>query len=71
MTAAVGRPQRALSRGDASARRGIGSSLMYELIGSGQVASIRVGRLRRVPPESLTEYVATMRRQAQRPGPAA
>jgi excisionase family DNA binding protein len=56
---------------EAADRLGIGRSLMYELIGQGQISSIRVGRLRRVPVESLTDYVAAMRRQAGRPGPAA
>lgn len=46
---------------EAADRLGIGRSLMYELISSGQVASIRVGRLRRVPQESLTDYVKAMR----------
>lgn len=56
---------------EAADRLGIGRSLMYELIGGGQVASIRVGRLRRVPSQSLTDYVAAMRRQARPPDPAA
>jgi excisionase family DNA binding protein len=56
---------------EAADRLGIGRSLMYELIGCGQIASIRVGRLRRVPSESLTEYVAAMRRQTRQPDPAA
>lgn len=56
---------------EAADRLGIGRSLMYELIGSGQVASIRVGRLRRVPLESLTDYVSMMRAQAGPPDPAA
>ena len=56
---------------EAADRLGIGRSLMYELIGEGQIASIRVGRLRRVPLESLTDYVAAMRDQARPPDPAA
>lgn len=56
---------------EAADRLGIGRSLMYELIGCGQIDSIRVGRLRRVPSESLTDYVAAMRRQARQPDPAA
>ncbi len=56
---------------EAADRLGIGRSLMYELIGQGQISSIRVGRLRRVPVESLTDYVAAMRRQDGWPGPAA
>jgi excisionase family DNA binding protein len=56
---------------EAADRLGIGRSLMYELIGDGQVSSIRVGRLRRVPLDALTEYVAAMRHQAHLPDPAA
>lgn len=56
---------------EAAERLGIGRSLMYELIGQGQITSIRVGRLRRVPLESLRDYVAAMRRQARNPDPAA
>jgi excisionase family DNA binding protein len=56
---------------EAADRLGIGRSLMYELIGHGQIDSIRVGRLRRVPSESLTDYVAAMRAEAQHPDPAA
>ena len=56
---------------EAADRLGIGRSLMYELIGDGQVPSIRVGRLRRVPTDSLVEYVAALRRRAQPPDPAA
>ena len=56
---------------EAADRLGIGRSLMYELIGGGVIASIRVGRLRRVPLESLTDYVAAMRQEAQHPDPAA
>lgn len=56
---------------EAADRLGIGRSLMYELIGRGEIASIRVGRLRRVPMESLSEYVAAMRHKEQHPDPAA
>ena len=56
---------------EAADRLGIGRSLMYELIGCGQIASIRVGRLRRVPLESLTDYVAALRHRARQPDPAA
>lgn len=56
---------------EAADRLGIGRSLMYELIGCGQIASIRGGRLRRVPLESLTDYVAALRHEASHPGPAA
>ena len=57
---------------EAAERLGIGRSLMYELIGSGQVTSIRVGRLRRITPEALGAYVAELHDCGRdRPGPAA
>ena len=62
-----------LSVEEAAERLGIGRSLMYELISSGQVASIRVGRLRRIAPEALSTYVAVLHdnRASDRPDPAA
>ena len=42
---------------EAAHRLGIGRSLMYELLASGSVASIRVGRLRRVPCDALADFV--------------
>ena len=56
----------------AAERLGIGRSLMYELIGSGQVESISVGRLRRIPAEALDDYIASSRAAdaAERPGPS-
>ena len=45
-------------------RLGIGRSLMYELIGTGQIASIQLGRLRRIPPDALIDYVARLRAAA-------
>ena len=56
---------------EAADRLGIGRSLMYQLISGGKIASIRVGRLRRVPLESLTDYVAALRHQARQLDPAA
>ena len=42
---------------EAAQRLGIGRSLMYELLASGSIPSIRVGRLRRVPCQALTEFI--------------
>lgn len=39
---------------------GIGRTLMYELLATGRVPSITVGRLRRVPYESLQAFVAVI-----------
>ena len=44
---------------------------MYSLVMSGEVESVTIGRLRRVPVDCLTEYVATLRASAQRAKPAA
>lgn len=42
---------------EAAQRLAIGRSLMYELLASGRITSIRVGRLRRVPFGALTNFV--------------
>ena len=45
---------------------------MYELISSGQIASIHVGRLRKITPEALSSYVRALHDDAHnRPSPAA
>jgi excisionase family DNA binding protein len=44
---------------EASARMSIGRTLMYSLVLSGAIRSVKVGeRLRRVPADALTEYIA-------------
>ena len=47
---------------EAARRLCIGRTLVYQLISSGELESVKVGRLRRVPAECLPEYVATLRR---------
>ena len=47
---------------EAARRLRIGRTLVYQLISSGELESVKVGRLRRVPAECLPEYVATLRR---------
>src|SRR6266702_4924426 len=46
---------------EAAYRLGIGRTLLYNLISTGEVQAVPVGRLRRVPSESLTEYVDRLR----------
>ena len=41
----------------------IGRSLMYELIREGRIATIHIGRLRRVPREALTDYINELGRR--------
>lgn len=47
---------------EAAKRLRLGRTLVYRLISSGELESVKVGRLRRVPAECLPEYVATLRR---------
>jgi excisionase family DNA binding protein len=46
-----------LTVSEAAQRLDIGRSLLYDLLADGQVESIRVGRLRRVPTEALAIYI--------------
>jgi len=50
---------------EAAHRLGIERTLMYALVQSGDVESVRVGRLRRVPVECLDEFVAGLRAAAR------
>jgi excisionase family DNA binding protein len=38
----------------------VGRSLMYELIARGAIKTVRIGRLRRVRPEALADYIASL-----------
>ncbi|WP_028934249.1 excisionase family DNA-binding protein [Pseudonocardia spinosispora] len=51
---------------EAAARQlSIGRTRMYELLKAGEVTSVRVGRLRRIPADALADYV--MRLTAEQP----
>ncbi|MEU4164881.1 helix-turn-helix domain-containing protein [Actinoplanes sp. NPDC026670] len=45
----------------AARRLGIGRTLMYSLVMDGEIESVTIGRLRRIPVECLTEYVTKLR----------
>jgi excisionase family DNA binding protein len=47
---------------EAAERLGIGRTMMYALITAGEVESVRIGRLRRVPTDALERYVSGLRR---------
>lgn len=49
---------------EAAHRLGIGRTLMYELLKSGQIESVHVGRLHRVPVEALRRFVARCHQSA-------
>jgi excisionase family DNA binding protein len=57
-----------LTVSEAAQRLGIGRSLLYELLADGQVESIHVGRLRRIPTDALAEYID--RQRPNKPGVA-
>jgi excisionase family DNA binding protein len=52
-----------LTVSEAAHRLGIGRSLLYELLADGQVESIHVGRLRRIPTDALATYIDQMREE--------
>lgn len=46
---------------EAAARQlSIGRTTMYQLIKAGEIATVRVGQLRRVPAAALDEYIAQL-----------
>ncbi|MEU8609370.1 helix-turn-helix domain-containing protein [Actinoplanes sp. NPDC048791] len=47
----------------AAHRLGIGRTLMYALVTSGEIESVTIGRLRRIPADCITEYVDRLRQQ--------
>lgn len=55
------RPERVLLTAEEAAEQlGIGRTLMYRLIRSGEVESIRVGRLRRIPTDAVRAYAVRL-----------
>ena len=58
-----------LSVEEAADRLGVGRTTMWMLIRRGDIASIHVGRLRRIEPEALADYIASRREPT--PDPAA
>jgi excisionase family DNA binding protein len=50
-----------LTVSEAARQLGIGRSLLYELPADGQVESIHVGRLRRIPTGALSDYIERQR----------
>ncbi len=46
---------------EAARRLGIGRTVCYRLISAGELESVTVGRLRRVPADAVPEYVSRLR----------
>lgn len=55
------RPRLVLTVEQAAEALAIGRTLMYELVGTGAVESVRIGRLRRIPAQALAVYVESLR----------
>jgi len=56
---------------EAAERLRIGRTLMYSLIKSGEIESVPVGRLRRIPAECIGEYISRLRTANRQNQPAA
>lgn len=50
---------------EAAHRLGIGRTLMYELLSSGQIESVHVGQLHKVPVEALGTFVQRQRQHRE------
>lgn len=55
-------PRLLLTVEQAARRLNVGRTHLYALMASGDLESVRVGRLRRIPADALTAYVASLRR---------
>lgn len=53
-------PRVLLTVEDAARRLSLGRTTMYALIKDGQIRTVRIGQLRRVPADALTAYVAQL-----------
>ena len=61
-------PPLLLTVAQAAQRLGVGRSLLYELMATGELQSIHVRRLRRIPADEITAYIARLRSRAPRTG---
>jgi excisionase family DNA binding protein len=52
---------------EAAQALGIGRSKVYELLGSGALASVRIGSCRRVPADALHSFLVELRRGERTP----
>ncbi|MEU8386216.1 helix-turn-helix domain-containing protein [Streptosporangium sp. NPDC048865] len=53
-----------VSAGEASEMLGIGKTKIYELMASGELRSVKIGRSRRTPVEALTAFVSAIEQEA-------
>lgn len=60
-TSETSAPRLLLTIEQAAARFGVGRSTMNGLVLDGEVESVRIGRLRRIPHDALTAYLDQLR----------
>ncbi|MGW0061846.1 helix-turn-helix domain-containing protein [Streptosporangium sandarakinum] len=53
-----------VSATEASVMLGIGKTKVYELMASGELRSVKIGRSRRIPVEALTAFVSAIVQEA-------
>ncbi|WP_326694342.1 helix-turn-helix domain-containing protein [Streptomyces sp. NBC_01766] len=51
-------PLVALTVAEAARRIGIGRTKLYEYVTSGEIASVKIGSLRRIPAEAVNDFLA-------------
>lgn len=49
---------------DAAKIIGVGRTTLYELLRTGAIESVRIGRARRIPADALDDYVSRLRADA-------
>ncbi|CAN5133758.1 hypothetical protein BH11ACT1_BH11ACT1_08540 [soil metagenome] len=54
-----------LTIAEAAQRLSIERSMLYELVASGTIESVHIGRLRRIPVDCLADFVDRCRREAR------
>lgn len=52
---------------EAAEQLGIGRTSMYRLVSSGEIESVRIGRLRRVPKDAISAYITARLRHVRMP----
>ncbi|WP_434591963.1 helix-turn-helix domain-containing protein [Streptomyces sp. A5-4] len=53
-----------LTVAEAARRIGIGRTKLYEYVASGEITSVKIGRLRRIPAEAVNDFLTRLPRAA-------
>ena len=60
--------RRVFSAVEAAAVLGVSRSKLYEFIAAGEIRSIRIGRLRKIPVAAIDEFIASRESASRVPG---